>query len=286
MGNHKGGAVFREDGDRVLDAFFGHSVDGGGCLIEDEDRGICEERACEAKELLLTGGQEVAAFADITVEAVSHTFYDGIGRDEAECFPNLVIGGIRFSVAEVLTDCPGKKVRCLQHIADMAVQPELGPLPCISPVDQHLPLCRLKKAADEVHKCRLPGAGLTDDGNRSSLRHDEVKVLKHHLLPIRIMKRHVPKLDITKKRLPVLPLRMEHVTVFFDNRGTILHIRLSMQKLAHPFNVYLYVQHRRNGLQNKLDRIHHLQCIRHEDGQCTDFHHTLHRQLSTHIKHK
>ncbi len=49
----------------VLDARFGHGVDGAGGFIENEDARVGEHGAGEADELALAERQAAAAFADL-----------------------------------------------------------------------------------------------------------------------------------------------------------------------------------------------------------------------------
>ena len=64
------GAALDHAIESAANAQFGVGVDAGGGLVEDEDAGIVGERAGEVDELLLAGGEGVAAFADGLVEFV------------------------------------------------------------------------------------------------------------------------------------------------------------------------------------------------------------------------
>ena len=66
-----GGAARDHAREREADAEFGVGIDGAGGLVEDEDAGAMGEGAGEADELLLTGGERGAAFADWLVETAA-----------------------------------------------------------------------------------------------------------------------------------------------------------------------------------------------------------------------
>ena len=49
---------------RVLDQPLGFGVERGGRLVEDQDRRVAQERACDGQALALAAGQQRAVFAD------------------------------------------------------------------------------------------------------------------------------------------------------------------------------------------------------------------------------
>ena len=56
--------VFHEAFDSLLDECFGFAVEGGGSFVEDEDRGISEDCACDGYPLSLSAGEAAATVAD------------------------------------------------------------------------------------------------------------------------------------------------------------------------------------------------------------------------------
>ena len=57
---------------RPLDRGLGLVVDGGGRLVEDQDRRVFEQRARDGQPLALAAGELLAALADDRLEAVRH----------------------------------------------------------------------------------------------------------------------------------------------------------------------------------------------------------------------
>ena len=57
-------------GDGRLELLLGLGIDGAGRLVQNEDRGIGDQRARKRDQLLLTGGQAIAALAHLRIVSV------------------------------------------------------------------------------------------------------------------------------------------------------------------------------------------------------------------------
>lgn len=57
VGNDEAGAVFHELDHGILDLLFRTGVNRGGCLVQDQDLGICQNRTGNGHELPLSVGQ-------------------------------------------------------------------------------------------------------------------------------------------------------------------------------------------------------------------------------------
>ena len=145
-------------------------------------------------------------------------------------------------------------MRILQHITDLAVQPQLRPLPVIHAVDQYPSLCGFEEPAHQIHKGGLPGPRLTDNGNIHPGWHMEVKMLQYIFLPVRIPKGNVLKHDIPPYLFPIIPIRHKGVAVFLKHMGLVYHIRLLFQQIRHPLDIRLTGNQVRQQSGQLLDR--------------------------------
>ena len=70
VGDEDAGAALDHALEGAANAQLGVGVDAGGGFVEDEDAGVVGEGAGEVDELLLAGGERVAAFLDGLVESL------------------------------------------------------------------------------------------------------------------------------------------------------------------------------------------------------------------------
>ena len=52
--NDKGGSAFEQLVERSLELTFSFGVDGGGCLIQNQDFGVCKQGTCKGNQLFLS----------------------------------------------------------------------------------------------------------------------------------------------------------------------------------------------------------------------------------------
>ena len=68
VGDHETGTSLHHFVECGIDLGLGHGIERAGRLVEDQDRRILEQRACDRQPLPLAAGQHPAALADIAVE--------------------------------------------------------------------------------------------------------------------------------------------------------------------------------------------------------------------------
>ena len=165
MGDHDGGPAADDRVDRVLDLLLGDRVDRSSGLVEHQDTRIGQDRACKGDQLLFAGREHVAALAHVGLQSLFQARDHLVGRDELQRPLDLLIRCIRVRIQQVFPYRAGEEMRCLEDIADRAVQPELRALARVAPVDQYAALRRLVEAADEVCERGFARAGLAHDGH-------------------------------------------------------------------------------------------------------------------------
>ena len=265
------GAPFDDLVDRRLDLLFGQRVDGGGRLVEDQYFRVGDYRPRERDKLFLTRGEAVAALLDVGVEPALEFFDNRIRKDEAHRALYLLVRRVGVSVEKVFPDRAGEEVRRLQHIPDGGVQPQLGALPRVLPVDQNTPTGGFKEPANQVHQGGLARTGLADDGNIRSEGDFQVEMLQHILVAVRIAEGYVVEFDVAADGFPVLFFRDEGVAVGGDDFRRIRDVGLRIQQAGKPLDIHLGGNHIRDGVHNPADGLHHALRIGHKHGEGTDF---------------
>ena len=129
MCDHKGGPVLQHLRQRQLDHLLCLGVHGGGGLVQHEDRGIHRQRPGKGQKLPLTGGEASSALSHVGIIAVFQPGDHILRVDPPDRIVYGLHGNVGVSEAEIVKDSAGEQVRCLQDIADVAVQPVLAPLP-------------------------------------------------------------------------------------------------------------------------------------------------------------
>ncbi len=103
---------------------------------------------------------------------------------------------------------------------------------------------------------------------------------------VRITKGHVPKLDIPFYRFPVFGFSHKAVPIFFHHLGRILDGGHLLQQSGDPLDIGLSGDNIRQNAGDLLDRFEDTHRIGGKRRQGTDFHQTLHGQVSAAGKHQ
>ncbi len=72
MGNHQRCVILGQFVQSLLHQNFGLGIQGRGCLIEQKDRAVAQQRACNHNSLPLAAGQSAAARANLCVQPLGH----------------------------------------------------------------------------------------------------------------------------------------------------------------------------------------------------------------------
>ena len=150
VGDDEGGTALGQLVKGALDPGFGHAVQSGGGLVQDEDGGILQKDAGDGYPLLLPAGEHDAPFAHIGLEPVGH-FQDIVvdlgllgGRND------LRLGGVGPSVADIVIDGACKEEHVLLDDADVLPKGVLGEGAHILAVDADGPLGDIIKPVNEL----------------------------------------------------------------------------------------------------------------------------------------
>ena len=219
MGNHDGGAPLAQLIKRLLDMRFGYAVQGACCLVQNEDRRIFEEDACDGDALLLSAGKHGAALAYIGLKALRHSADILIDFCPLGGFCHLLISRIGTPVADIIGDTARKEENVLLHHPDLPPQRLLRDLPYIVTVYADGTGGYIVKAGDQLAQGGLSPAGGADQRHRFSGGNVQCYIVQHRLI-LSVLEAHMVDIDGALDRLQLLGI------------GTVLQRRLG----AHQFH--------------------------------------------------
>ena len=149
-----------------LQRLLGTRVDIRRGLVEDQDARVGEQHARERDELALARGQGRAALLHHGVVAVWQ-FHDefvrmhGLGSGH-----DLLVGGVQFAVADVLTHVAGEDERVLQHDAHLPAQAFQRHGTHVVAVDRHRAFGDVVETRQQVDDRGFAGTRRTDQRDR------------------------------------------------------------------------------------------------------------------------
>ena len=165
VSDHEGGPFCHQTIHALLDVLFRSRIDGARRFIEDQDRCPGYRRSRDIKKLPLALAQVRAVALQNRVIALGKPHDKGMGRCHLRRLNDLLVCGIKPSVADILHDRSRKQVGVLKNHGDVAAQ--LVPLNMadINAVDSDGPALDIVEAVDEVRDRRLSGSRGTYEGD-------------------------------------------------------------------------------------------------------------------------
>src|SRR5579885_1777357 len=179
VGDHYGGATAQETAQALLHDQFGHGIDVGCRLVEDEDARIGQQGAGEGDELALAHAQVTPAFANGRIVAVGQLQHQFVQADGAGRLLDLFVCGVQATVANVLADSAGEEELLLQHNADLAAQRTLRHVADIVSIDEDGSLLDVIETRDQAGDCAFARARWADDGDGLPRLNGEIKAAQH-----------------------------------------------------------------------------------------------------------
>ena len=226
VGNDKGCTAMEQFFCGLLDELFRLGIDGGCGFIQDKDGRIGNNGSGKGNKLFFSGGEAAAAFTNIGLIAffqLGHNLVGGYGFGRSADF---FIGGVQAAVTDIFFNGPGKQMGTLKHIADIAVEPKLAPLPVVLSVNKDPSAGWLKETAGQVDQGAFSGAGFSDNGYSRSCGNLQVKVAEDFLRAVGVVEGYILKINIPFNGFPIFFFRVKGVSVFFNNFRRIGNCRL------------------------------------------------------------
>ena len=119
VGDDEAGPVRAQRGHRLLHQHLGAGVDRAGRLVEDQQRRVGEERPGDGDQLLLAGADVAALVVDHRVVAVGQRVHEPVDVGRPRRREDLLLGGVRPAVGDVVADRAAEQPGVLQHHADL-----------------------------------------------------------------------------------------------------------------------------------------------------------------------
>ena len=177
VGDHEGSPFCHQTVHALLDVLFRSRIDGARRFIEDQDRCPGYRRSRDIKKLSLALAQVRAVALQNRVIAPGKPHDKGMGRCHLRRLNDLLVGGIKPSVADIFHDRSRKQMRILTHHGNVAAQ--LVPLNMadINAVDGDGPALDIVKTVDKVRDRSLSGSRGAHEGDLLSRLRVEADIL-------------------------------------------------------------------------------------------------------------
>ena len=221
MRDHERGPTAHDPGDRLLDQRLRLRVDVCGCLVEDQDARIAEDRASEGHELTLSDREILGAFRQRRVIALRETLDPLIGADHFGRGDRLLTGRLKIAVEDVVEHRAREQERILQDNADALHQRRPRHFAYVVPIDPHGALGHFIVAGDQRGDRGLAGASLADQCDRFAGLDFEIKV-EQDPDAIDVLQRDIVEMHVTGNVRQVLRV------------GGVLDLGLGVEHFKHP----------------------------------------------------
>ncbi|MNI56600.1 hypothetical protein D3C73_1116120 [compost metagenome] len=113
MGDHQSGSVLHQARQRLLDQVLTLGIEGAGGFVEEQDRGVHQQRAGDGQALALAAGQAETAIPQMSLVTAGHGFDKVMGVSDLCRFLYLGQRRLRIAVANVVFNAAEKQRRGL-----------------------------------------------------------------------------------------------------------------------------------------------------------------------------
>ena len=156
MGHDERRPVLHEPPQRGVDLLLHLDVDGTGGVVEDEDRGIDEERTGDGDALTLPARERVAALADHRVVPFGELPDEDVGAGGLGGGDDLFAAGVGSPVGDVVPNGDREEERLVEDDADVAPQAGQGQVPDVLIVDEDGSVAHVVEAGESRAMVDLP----------------------------------------------------------------------------------------------------------------------------------
>ena len=170
VGHADRGAAPRRAQQRARQRPLGLRVDGAGRLVEHEQPGLAELRACERDQLALADRQALAPLADLGVETVGHAREPPVETERHERGLDVGVGRALAAEAHVLANRRVEQEAVLRHEADASTAFRRRDRTQVDAAELDATDGGVGQAAQQLGERRLARAGLADDGDVGARR--------------------------------------------------------------------------------------------------------------------
>src|SRR5213596_2282380 len=173
-------------------------VETGHRLVQNQDRGVANERARDGDALPLPAGEGRAPLADDAVVPVFQLTDELVGVGGLGRRDDLVRARFGAAVRNIFPDGRAEQQRLLEHEPDLAPQRLAAIMADVDPVDEDRPFLGLVQTQDQADDGGLAGARCPDQGQPLPRRYLEGD-LPQHVLAVAVIERHAAELDFASQ---------------------------------------------------------------------------------------
>ena len=150
VGDDQCGPSLGEVVEGPLDLGLRYGVQGGGCLVQNQDGGVHQEYPGDGHPLLLSTGQEGPTLAYIGLETVGHSLDIVVNFCPSGGLHDLLVGSAGTAIADILQDGIRKEKYVLLNNADGLVEALLGDASHIQAVNRDAAAGDIVKPEDQL----------------------------------------------------------------------------------------------------------------------------------------
>ena len=150
--------------ERLLDDFFGFSVERGSSFVEEQNFRVSDERPSNRNTLLLAAGKSRAAFADLSVPS-GRKFLDKV--ESVRLFArsdDFFFRHVEAPESDVFFDSSFKKNRLLADHTDVFAEPSEVDVFDVHAVDENAARSGVVESLDQLEASRFAAAGRAAEG--------------------------------------------------------------------------------------------------------------------------
>ena len=183
-------AAFHQSVHAALDERLSSGVDGGGCFVENHDRGVGDGGAGNGKKLPLALREVCAVRGQHCVVALGKASDEVVRVCKLRRRDAFLIGCIQLAVADVLHNGSREEIHILEHDAERVPEVRLFDVVDVDAVVADLAVGDVVEAVNEVCDRSFACAGRADEGELLTGLGVKGHVMKHRLI------RHVAKVYV------------------------------------------------------------------------------------------
>ena len=157
MGDDKAGAPRHQAQHRLLNVLLGARIDTAGCLVQDQNAGVGEDRPGNRQQLTLALAQVAAPFGEQRGITVGQAVNKLLGIRQLCGLHHLGVAGIQATITNVRQHRVGKEIGILEDNTQLAAQFILLERAKVMAINIDRALVDIIKPGKQVDDCRLPG---------------------------------------------------------------------------------------------------------------------------------
>src|SRR5262245_35461386 len=195
MGDEQSGPSLHEPLQFPQDFLFSLYVYTGESVVEDQNRGVFDDRSGESGSLFLATGQTNAALANDGLELIAEGF-DGRQQlgDPRRFLRFLPVAAVQ-TEQNIVVDGSGKEKDVLRNKPDGGLHFGDRHALDIPAVDKNGPVGRLEKPKEQTNQGALAGTRLAHDAANATWRNHQIKILQHRSMLSGIRESEITKFD-------------------------------------------------------------------------------------------